>query len=296
MPISSRTLDSFRHFFRNLEYENFVNRPLSSSEIREVAKLGTHPNLTWVLSGSCTLELRQTETIVPDVRLRRDLILNQDYLPYLGQARGPLNIYDPESTTGEKLPRLRIYVPVEIEFKTQEQWFDCFSKPSFAKHELRWEILSLAYFGEEYFEVQVLIPVFPEVKEEDLDDKAINLALVMLEKYFETETYPNRLNFTQNDNLEILLGEERLKIKTKELVTPTQGMIIDVRTTRKARALYEIGWKEKESSVQTTFTGGTQKVPREIVYVSLKRLPLPSTNPADIEERWRGFALGKSLR
>jgi len=281
LPISLADLRSVARFFRGLDYESFVNRPLTGPEIVEITKLGTHQNLNFVLTGECRIELRYTQGYEGRTgeTLRIDLTSNVIYMRLFGQLRGPLTIYDPAS--GQDLHiRPRIWAPRNATIETQEKWFACFRKPQPRKYEVRWAIISLNYMGEEYFEVQELLPVYSNISDEEFEDQAIALGLELLEYYFEVVEYPHRLNFTRNKNMTIKLGEVRQKLGVNELVNPTQGMVIDVRRERIARVLYDIEWKEQ---ITRTMTG--QEI-RKINLLSITEIPLPSSDPRDVQRFW----------
>ncbi len=110
------------------DFSRFYGHCLTGEEIRVITSLGPRPNTAFVLLGSCCIQLRPVYTLVSDIRLRRDQITDESYLPYLGQIRGPRHIYDPE--TSEELPRIRLYVPENMSFELQREFFSCFSKHS----------------------------------------------------------------------------------------------------------------------------------------------------------------------
>ncbi|MDG6922675.1 MAG: hypothetical protein JRN67_05200 [Nitrososphaerota archaeon] len=108
-----------------LGFDSYSNRCLSGEDIRYLASV-KHIGYSFVLVGPCCIELRPTRTLISDVRLRRDKVTDQSYLPYLGQLRGPLHIYDPN--TSEELPRIRLFVPESLSFAEQREWFSCFAR------------------------------------------------------------------------------------------------------------------------------------------------------------------------
>ena len=107
-------------------FEPYLGRVLSGKDIRDIVKLGSRSGYSFVLVGPCAIVLRPVKTLVADLRIQRDRILEESYLPYLGELRGPLHLYDPE--TSEEMPRIRIKVPENLSFPLQREYARCFTQ------------------------------------------------------------------------------------------------------------------------------------------------------------------------